>query len=161
MQVMSPTNRQEMRPGFTLGELLIVVIIISIVAAAAIPKWVATLQKQRASSAAMRIAGDLSRAQSAAYSTSTSKTVTFTTSTSSYTVSDVASLNRSSGTYTVLLADDPYRCTLVSVWGQTGTQTITFNGYGLPDKGGTIVVAANGLQKSIIIDASTGTAVAQ
>lgn len=161
MRAMRRSSQRRARPGFSLGELLIVVAIMSILAAVALPKWSTTLQKQRISAAASRIVADLSRAQSAAYGTSTPKTVTFSVSSGQYTISGITSLNKSTGTYTVALTDDPYRCTLVSVWNQTGTQTLTFDGYGLPDKGGTIIVSANGLQKSIVVDAATGQAVAQ
>ena len=161
MRAYSRINRRGLRPGFSLGEMLIVVVVMSIVAAAALPKWTGSLQKLRVANAAARIAGDLARTRSAAYGSSTPRTVTFSVASGQYSISDVATLGRSSGTYTVTLTDDPYRCSLVSVWGQTGSQTITFDGYGLPDKGGTIIVAANGLQKSIVVDASTGTAVVQ
>ena len=161
MRVNARSNQRGTRPGFSLGELMIVVIVISILAAAALPKWSSSLQKLRASNAASRIVSDLARAQSAAYGSSTAKTVTFSVTASQYTISDVASLKRSSGTYAVTLTDDPYRCSLVSVWGESGTQTITFDGYGLPNRGGTIIVAANGVQKSIVVNAATGTAVIQ
>ncbi|MDP1797174.1 MAG: prepilin-type N-terminal cleavage/methylation domain-containing protein [Planctomycetaceae bacterium] len=149
------------RAGFTLPEVLIAVLLMSILSAIALPRWSASLQQQRVIQAANRVAADLTRAQSAAYGSSAPKTVTFTVGTSQYLVSGIAPLHRGTGAYIVVLTDDPYRCTLVSVWGQTGTQTITFNGYGLPDKGGSIIVAAAGIQKTIVVDAATGTAVVQ
>lgn len=152
-------NRQTGRGGFTLGELLIVLAIMSVVVAVALPRWTASLQKYRVANAAARIAADIARTQSAAYSTSAPKTITFTVSSSQYSISGVTSLNGSSATNVVALTHEPYRCSLVSVWGQTGTQTITFDGHGIPDKGGTIIVALNGQQKSIVVDAATGTAV--
>ncbi len=161
MTSISAVPPSKTRAGFTLPEVLITVLMMSILSAIALPRWAASLQKQRVIQAANRVVADLTRAQSAAYGSSASKTVTFTVSTSQYLVSGVTPLNRASGTYIVVLSDDPYRCTLVSVWGQTGTQTITFNGYGLPDKGGNIVIAAAGIQKTVVVDAATGTAVIQ
>ena len=55
----------------------------------------------------------------------------------------------------------PYLSSLITVWDQTGTQSITFNGYGLPDKGGTIVVGCSGAQKVILVNSSTGSAAIQ
>ena len=139
----------------------IVMLLTAILTAVAVPKWANALQNFRASSAASRIAADLALARSFAYSSSTSRTVTFAVASSSYTVDGVTPLNRASGTYVVSLNEDPYRCTLVSVWGQGGSQTITFDGYGKPNKGGTIIVAAGNAQKSIVVSAQTGAAVVQ
>lgn len=147
--------------GFSLIELVIVVLITAVMVAVAVPRWSESLQKFRAANAASRIVADLSLAQSAAYGSSTSKTVTFTVGSDQYVVAGVTPLNRSSGSYLVQLTEPPYQSTLVSVWGQTGTQTITFNGYGLPDKGGSIVVAAGGIQRIIVVDASSGKATVQ
>ena len=149
------------RDGFTLLELAIVLLITAILTAVAVPKWAGALQSFRASTAASRIAADLALAQSAAYSSSASKTVNFSVADSQYTLVGVAPLKRSTGSYIVSLADHPYRCTLVSVWGQTGPQSITFDGYGKPNRGGTIIVAAGGNQKSIVINADSGVAVVQ
>jgi prepilin-type N-terminal cleavage/methylation domain-containing protein len=149
------------RGGFTLIEMAIVLLITAILAAVAVPKWANALQSFRAATAASRIAADLALAQSAAYSSSAPKTVTFTVGSSQYTIAGVAPLNRAVGTYTVSLTDHPYRCSLVSVWGQTNQQSITFDGYGKPSCGGTIIVAAGGNLKSIVVSAESGLAVVQ
>ena len=147
--------------GFTLVELVIVLLIMSILIAVAAPRWSQSLQDIRVSNAASRIVADLSRAQSAAWNSSTSNTVTFTVSISRYEISDVASLGRRGSPYVIDLSDAPYTSRLVSVWDQSGTQTITFNGYGIPDRGGNIVVASGETQRVIVVDATSGTAVVQ
>ena len=147
--------------AFTLTELTAVLLLISILTVVAAPKWTASLQQLRVSNAANRIVADLARAQSAAYSSSASKTITFTVSSSQYTVSGTTSLNLGAAPYVVDLTVDPFKSTLVSVWGQTSTQTLTFNGFGLPGRGGNIVVSCGGLQKTIVVDANSGSAVAK
>lgn len=149
------------RQGFSLPELVIVVLITGITAAVAMPKFVDSLQKYRVNNAADRVVGDLARAQSAAYAASTSRTVTFTVATSQYQLANVTSVDHPSGTYLVDLSQEPYNSKLVSVFGQTGTQTITFNGYGQPSTGGNIVVAAGKFQKTIVVDPTTGVAASQ
>jgi type II secretory pathway pseudopilin PulG len=147
------------RSAISLLEMVIVIALISIMSAVALPRWSASLQSQRVNQAASRIAADLGRAQDVAYNTGTSKTVTFNVALNQYDVAGVTPLNRHSGPYVVALNEDPYQCKLVSVWSQQGTQTITFNAYGLPDKGGDIIVTAGGLQKIINIDSGTGAVV--
>ena len=75
-----------------------------------------------------------------------------------YTIAGFTSLDRASGSYLVKLDDTPYLCTLTSVWGGTGTQTITFSGYGTPDKGGNIVLTSGTMTKTIVVDSYSGEA---
>jgi prepilin-type N-terminal cleavage/methylation domain-containing protein len=148
------------RPGgFSLLELTVVLLLTAICAAVALPRWANSLQSFRADSAAKRIAADLALAQSEAYSTSAAKTVRFSVGSSQYTLEGVRPLGRSAGTYTVSLAGDPYRCAIAAVWGQTGEQSITFDGYGKPSRGGTITIAAGSVQKSIVVSPDSGAAV--
>lgn len=148
------------RRAFTLPEMVMVLLLISIIAATALPKWTSSLQSYRLSQAATRLVADLTAAQDVAYNSSSSRTITFTAS-NQYTVAGMTDLNRPTPNYTVTLSDDPYRCTLISVWGNTGTQTLTFNGYGLPDKGGQIQLGCGTLRKTVTVDAATGKAAVQ
>ena len=149
------------RLGFTLVELTIVLLLMATMAVVAVPRWTASLQKLRVSNAANRIVADFARVQSAAYNSSSTKTMTFTIDSSQYTVAGVQSLNNNAGPYIVTLSADPFQCRLVSVWGLTGNQSMTFNGYGVPNRGGNIIVAAGSYQKTIVVDAASGTAVVQ
>jgi prepilin-type N-terminal cleavage/methylation domain-containing protein len=149
------------RRAVSMIELVVVILIIGILSAASLPRFSSSLTQYRLTAAANRIVTDLARAQSAAYGSSASKTVTFNVGAGSYEITGVKSLEHSSGSYVVDLTADPYQSGLMSVWGQTGAQSITFNGYGLPDKGGTIVVVCGGASKAISVSATTGTAVLQ
>ena len=153
MKLRKPRSR-----AFTFAEIVVVLIIMGIVAAVAIPKWSAALQTNRLTSAANRVISDLARAKAAAYTTSGNKTVTFTVGSSQYSIAGFTSLERASGTYAVNLADSPYYCQIQTVFGGTGTQTITFNGFGVPDKGGSIVLTNGGAQKTVVVDSYSGEA---
>lgn len=149
------------KPGISIIELLAVIIIMGILAAVALPRFSNSLNEFRASAAAKRIIADLTLAQSTAYSTSSPKTVTFNVTSSQYDVAGVRSLDRASGVYRVSLVGSPYLSTLLSVWGLSGSQSITFDGYGRPNKGGQIVLASGGIRKTIVVEPILGTMVIQ
>ncbi len=147
--------------GFSLLEVTAVLVLMSTIAMIAVPRWTAALQRLRVSNAAMRIVADLDRAKSAAYSSSAEKALVFAVNASSYSVNNVTPLNNSSGPYVVSLAADPFHCKLISVWGQTGIQSVTFTGFGVPSRGGVIIIESGSARKTIIVDATSGSAVIQ
>ena len=53
------------------------------------------------------------------------------------------------------LSQEPFSATIVSA-SFTGSNTLTFDRYGGPSAGGTVVVAAGGYQKNIQVDSATG-----
>lgn len=154
----NPCHRYAPR-GFTLAELLIAMLLVAILAAIALPKWTDALRRRKLAMAAHRIVADIHRAQSAATVSSSSKIITFNTALHQYTISGLSSLETGSALYTVNLAHEPFQCQLNSVFGQTGTQSLTFNGYGETGTSGNIVLSAGSNQKTIVFSAATGRAV--
>jgi type II secretion system protein H len=159
---MTPSLRHNRRDGFTAVELAIVVIILAIVAAAAVPKYADALNRFRVDAAARRIAADLATAQARARATSSSQTILFTLPPqgSQYQIAGMKDPDRPAATYTVNLADSPYQVTLSSA-SLGGDSTLIYNGYGIPDSGGTVVVGSGQYTKTVTIDATTGMAAIQ
>jgi hypothetical protein len=61
--------------------------------------------------------------------------------------------------YLVSLSSAPYYSTLGTVsFGGAGATSVTFNGYGVPDNAGTIVVRSGNVTRQISVDADTGIA---
>jgi prepilin-type N-terminal cleavage/methylation domain-containing protein len=145
------------QPAFSLIELILVLAIITVMSAMAVPRYVGAQQRYRADAAAQRIVTDLAMARSRANTTSASQAVLFTVASSQYQMPGVPDLRNSGGTYTVLLGGAPYQATLVSV-DFSGTAQVTFDGYGVPNSGGTVVVKAGGFQRTIVLDATSGKA---
>ena len=143
--------------AFSLLELLLAMAVIGIMLAIAVPRYAVSATRYHLDAAARRIVSDLSLAQSRARATSKSQPVLFSVAAGTYQITGMATLDRKPGDYAVALAGDPYRVTLVSAdFG--GQASITFDGYGSPTRGGTIVIQAGGDQRTITVDAATGKA---
>ena len=145
--------------GVTAVELVVVVFILAIIAAAAVPRYVDSLMRARVDAAARRIVADLAAAQARAKATSSNQTVTFVVPPqgSQYRIVGMSDPDRPGAAYSVDLTASPYQATLSSVDLGNDT-TLVFNGYGVPDSSGTIVVQAGNYTKTVTIDSSTGMA---
>ena len=149
------TNPPSVRTAVTLVELTIVVLILGIMAAVAMPRFADALSRFRADAAATRVKADLQLARRRAKMQSADQVVDFDASANLYTLSGVSDLDRPGQTYQVQLNRWPYEATIVSV-SLGGDETLVFNGFGLPDTGGQIVVQAGSYQLSVLVDAASG-----
>ena len=147
------------RKAFTLVELVIVLLIIGIIAAAVAPRFAASLCYHRAESAAKRIKADLALARKYARSTSTNQTVSFVVASDRYSLAGVPDLNHGSQIYEVDLSDALCNVSIVSAaFDAAADSDVEFNGYGVPDNGGTIVIESGNCQRTIVVDSETGNA---
>jgi type II secretion system protein H len=141
--------------GFSLIELVLVVAIMAIFAAIAVPRYGLATGRYQLELAARRVAADLRLAQSSAKAASASRTVVFTVASDSYQLSGVASPDGAAGDYTVSLSAEPYRADLTAASFNSVSQVI-FSGWGLPNSGGTVTLAVGSQQKTITVDGMTG-----
>ncbi len=153
------TSVRPCRRGFTFIELLIVVLVLGIMFAAAVPRFSDSVVRLRLDAAARRIAADLAAAQARARATSSRQTIVFTVppAGSRYQIVGMPDPDRPGATYAVDLANAPYAAALKTV-DLGGDTTLIYNGYGLPDSAGTIVVQAGRYTKTVAIDPDTGAA---
>jgi prepilin-type N-terminal cleavage/methylation domain-containing protein len=143
--------------GFSLVEVVLVLAVVSVLAAVAVPRFTDFLARQRLDAACRRVVADLDYARRMARYLSKSRTVKFNVAQGEYSLTGVPDLDRPASTYTISLRKDPYEASILSV-DIGGDTEITFNGFGTPDSGGTIRLLVGGQQKTITVDADTGRA---
>lgn len=132
-----------------------VVVIIGIIASVTVPRMAKALAVQRVQAAAKRIAADLALAQRQARITSTTRQIGFAVGSNTYALSNVRHLDRAAGAYYVDLADEPYGVTLVSA--SFGVDScLSFDGYGVPDSGGSVVISCGAVSFRVMVAADTG-----
>ena len=141
--------------GFTLVELIVVLGIMAIVSMVALPRYAGAMARYRADAAARRIAADLTLAQAEARQASQSRRFRVSVGSNRYYLLDSKALDDPSKTYTVILGEAPYHAVITSA-SFNGSQTVTFNGFGKPDAGGTMVISVGSLQRTISVDGGSG-----
>ena len=153
---MFPRLRDRRRSGFSLIEVLMVLSIIGVIAAMALPRWVRSMAHYQADAASRRLAADLAWAQSRARNTSSSQTVHVNVAGSTYQLVGTADPDHPANTYTVNLTQSPYRTTIASASATDANSNIVFDGYGAPATAGTIVVQSGDFQKTVTVNPGTG-----
>ncbi len=175
------SNHQRLRAiqrGFTLVELVIVLMVMGILLAAAAPKYVDSLNRFRVEAAARRIAADLDFVRSRAIMKGPSEEewVRFFPANDEYEMVDDPDFDRPADEYWVRFDETAYPVDLVSAQftntdGYTSTQTVKFNLYGqcvcgnepniFPITSGQIVVSAGNHTRTVVIDPVTGKSTVQ
>jgi type II secretory pathway pseudopilin PulG len=138
-----------------LVELVVVLLVMSIFAAVAVPTFFDSLLFHRVESAARRVKADLELARHTARLTSASQTITFSGKT--YTASAaVKDLDRPSHIYSVDLSQPPFELSAVTA-SVGGSAIVSFDGYATPSSGGTVVLqTANNHTCTVTLDGTTG-----
>ena len=147
-------------PGFSLVELVMVLSIISIMSAIAIPRWTAAMQRYQLQMAAQRIATDIALARSRANFGSAPVTITYNTTAGTYTIVGMNDPDHPANAYTVNLSAAPYKAALTSV-SFGGASQLVFDGYGTPTQGGILVVTVGTSQQTVTVDSTSGRTVIQ
>jgi type II secretory pathway pseudopilin PulG len=134
-------------------ELVIVILIMGILTAVAMPTFFDSLLFHRVESAARRVKADLELARTQARLTSASQSITF--SNSAYTLSNTKSLDNPNAIYSVDLKKQPYSLDSATP-NFSNAATVSFDGYGTPSSGGTVIVVAKSHACTVTLSATTG-----
>ena len=160
--------------AFSLLELVIVMGIVVVMAAIALPRYGAAHARYGVDLAARRIAADLAYAQKLARQTSGAQGVDFDAAADTYGLVDVNDIDRAGTPHTVYVSGEPYRCDIVSASfenanGYISISRVRFNMWGQPENGhplgghpfapmvdGSIVIQAGTETRTITIAPITG-----
>ncbi len=165
------------RSAYTMVEVVIVMLVMSILAAVAAPRYSSSTASFRVEAAARRIVADLNyvRLRAKMKGNASDGQISFFPNLETYRLTVTPDLDHPSNEYWVDLAKTAYPVDLVSVMftntlGGTSTESLQYNLYGFPNTGtapiaalasGQIVVASGGQQRTVVIDPVTGKASVQ
>lgn len=142
--------------GFSMVELVVTMLLLGILAAVAAPRFAAQLHHHRLEMAVKRVMVDLEAARSLAYHAGAQRSMSFSTAQNGYRINGLVDPDRPHETdYTVMLNQYPYHCTLGTV-SFNGLSSVTFDGYGLPNHGGSIQIRCGNLMRTVTIEAGSG-----
>lgn len=146
--------------GFTLIELVVLCAVVVALSALAVPRYARAMVIYRADNAARVVAHDLRLAGLRAAARAQPVTVTFDTGAHRYRMAGVADPDDRSEDFLRDLASDPYQARLARAL-FAGDNEVLFNGFGLPDSGGSVEVHAGDEARTVTLDASTAEATVQ
>ena len=146
--------------GFSMLELVLVLAMMTTLAAIAAPRYQASSIRYRADLAARQIVADLELAQATAKAKSSSQTVTINQSTDTVVLSDLAGLDPHVIVYCTRLSESPYRANITQS-SFPANNDIIFDGWGIPDSGGYAILEVGSETRTINVDPNTGKATIQ
>jgi Tfp pilus assembly protein FimT len=143
------------RRAFSIIELTLIIAIIGIMASMALPRFSGSLMRGRADAAARRVSADIALAQNLARQASASRSIEFFIGSGTYRLPGVSDPDRPGTDYLVRLAQSPYEARL-SEASFAGESVLTFDGYGVPDSAGTVVLQVGSEQRTLTVEAHSG-----
>ncbi|MCW5765399.1 MAG: GspH/FimT family pseudopilin [Phycisphaeraceae bacterium] len=137
----------------SLVELAIVIVVIGIISAVALPRFGGSNADARLRAASLRIERDLALARQHAIATSAPVTVTFTAG--GYSIPALPALERRASGYAVSLRESPFLASLTSIKAGPG-DTLTFDMHGTPSGNCTLELTAAGRTVTLLVDDQVG-----
>lgn len=155
---MSARIHRSLRSGVSFLELVIIMLVLSIFAAAGASRYSQSVDRFRAQNAARRIEADLQLAASEAQRVSSPRIVQFDVAGNSYELLAVSDIDDAGQPYVVDLANSTYAATLASA-DFSGSAVASFDMYGRPTNAGTVVVQSASQSQTVTLNADGSTSI--
>lgn len=147
--------RRRLDRAFTLVELVVVLVVISIMAGLALPAYGGAVARYRLQSATHNLTSDIDRATQHASASMTEVTIIFNTATHRVRFTGLPGKDNPGVAHVLDLQDHPNGASISSA-NFSGLQQYTISAFGIPSSGGTVVLRGAGTSTNIVVDGSTG-----
>jgi prepilin-type N-terminal cleavage/methylation domain-containing protein len=143
------------QPGVTLAELVIVLVILGLLSAIAVPRLADTIRRQRLDNASRRLVEDIRLARSLAIRDKTDRSVVFEPVLQRYSLPDEPGLDGSTRPYVVQFNPQQGPVRLVSA-SFGGSSELVFSRLGVPAAGGSAALTDGVQQITVLVSPTTG-----
>lgn len=143
------------RRAFSLVELVMVLTIMAITAAIAVPRYYHAASRYRALAAGRRLAADIDALRQTAVAKSLSYLLRASAGNAKYETVDKTSGWGGGSIVTISIADEPYLASFTAVDLGVDNQLV-FDGYGIPDGAATFTLASGNAAAQVTVNSKTG-----
>lgn len=144
------------RAGISLVELAVTLLVIGIAAGVAVPKISTAVMSTRLDTGVAQMRADIKAARQHAISSGTTQQIQVLTGTNEYKLINMPDINHPGTTGYVVDFDELQGSLTITNVNYEGTDNVTFDIYGKPNRGGSVTLQSGSFTKTITIDATTG-----